>query len=255
MSCRNQEQGKFILPARSFASFRKALVEVANAEQDRVMEAAVALHAYITKPIDQGEGKPARKERLAELNKILKGPNAYRVGHFLDQAFTSIDGELNRRSSYAAAPKWDQHTRDRAALLVLPWVNQGPRKFQAPKKKDLPPVPASTTVLEGDSFTISFDPKTRTVQWFVDEGNQNVETARESALGRAFFQQLKKVEWTRGTGGYIHYSDEYAEEAAMEHGHNPVSTHTYMGPLGKQQQEMEWGPAVFQHVSRSRPRR
>ena len=249
MSCNNEEKGEFILPTKAIAPFRKALADVLNAQREKTMEAAVALHAYITKPIDQGPGKAPRRERLAELNKALKKDNPrWHAERVLQAAFEAIDGQTNDRSYYARQPKWDDELRFQAMSLVMPYTPDRTVKFQAPKKKDLPPVPSSATVFEGSCFTIALNPKTRTIHWDVSEGNRNVEEAHESELGRAFFAQLKKVEWTRGTGGHIRYSDEYSQEAAMEHGGNPISTSMHLGPIGERIYEAEVGPAVFRRL-------
>lgn len=248
MSKRTQEQGEFILPSKAFIPFRRAMIEVANARQEKTMEAAVALHAHITKPIDQGPGKAPRKERLSALNKALKqnNPRWYAERLFHD-AFGSIDGDPERQNYYSR-PKWDEYTRWKAMGLVLPYTSSGPIKFQAPKKKDLPPIPATTTHFEDECCSVSMDPETRTVRWCVEEGNHTVDRARESDLGQAFFSQLQKIEWTRGTGGHTRYSDEYSEEAAMEHGGNPISTGDHTGPLGQRELEAQYGPALFRKM-------
>lgn len=247
MSCYNEENGSFILPAAAIASFRRGLVQAVNKEKEKAFEVAKALHAYITQPIDKGNGKPPRKERLAALNKALK-KDYYTAERVLNEALDALDPD-KPRGLYQMGPtrKWSDNVREMAIDLVLPHHYGKPMKFQAPKKKDLSLAPSNATTFSNDDAGVSIDPKTRTVTWHVGRNNRAVDRARESVLGAAFFEGLSKVKWTRNTGGHIRYTDEYMVDSAMEHGGEAISTVSHMGPLGTKQQEHEWGP----HITRT----
>ena len=74
----------------------------------------------------------------------------------------------------------------------------------------IPTLPVTkTNALHDSDLSIVF--KGRTVVWDVDDNNHSVDRARSSPLGQAFFRLLGKVKWTRGTGGYIQYRNEYME--------------------------------------------
>lgn len=73
----------------------------------------------------------------------------------------------------------------------------------------------------------------RNVIWTVSENNHAVDRAREHLLAKKFFQELKKVKWTRGSGGVIVGNDEYNEESLDIGGGGNYITATY-GPKGSQ---------------------
>lgn len=249
MSTYEKERGEYLLPASEVASFRRGMVTAMNRHREKVYEAAQALHAYLTEPIQRPGGKPARRERLAELNKAIKD-RSWRVSELLYEALDKID-PMPRGYSFRE-PKWDQHVRDEAINMVLPWREGQPRKLQAPKKKDLPPLPANTTSFHMGEAHVFIDPKTRRVEWSVAENNHSVSRARESLLGQVFFSQLNNVKWTRQTGGFLRYTNEYMRDAAWESGADAVDTRNHKGPLGEKQREYEMGPLM---PSRRRMRR
>jgi hypothetical protein len=83
-------------------------------------------------------------------------------------------------------------------------------KIVAPKKKDLDCKQVYKFVgCYFDEVAIQLSDTDRTVRWSVDEHNHACETAREHHMGQQFFALLRKVKWTRGTGGKIVGNDEY----------------------------------------------
>lgn len=236
----NEEKGSFILPAAAVASFRRGLVQAVNKEKELAFEAAQALHQYLTQPVDKRDGKPARRDRLTALNKALR-KGYYVAEQILDDAFKALDPEGRGRWQIESSRKWNDEVREQAISLILPHNHGKPMKLQAPKKKDLNLLPSNATSFGNIWVGITIDPKSREVTWVVERNNHFVESARSSALGRAFFRELGKVKWTRNTGGHIRYKDEYAEDAAMDGHGDAVSTVNHMGPLGEKQLEHEWG--------------
>ena len=62
--------------------------------------------------------------------------------------------------------------------------------------------------LDGEG-SVSFDKERKTISYDVWENNRAVERARETAVGRLFFNTMRKVNWTRGSGGTLYGNDEY----------------------------------------------
>ena len=105
------------------------------------------------------------------------------------------------------------------------------KKPKAPKKKDLGLLGARAKCVEFEDGHVSFGEDGRTVTWSVSENNHAVESARESAVGRAFFRALANVSWTRGSGGTIIGNDEYNRDSDYEGGGGNYVTSRF-GPLG-----------------------
>ncbi len=96
------------------------------------------------------------------------------------------------------------------------------------------PISTSYTINEG--AYISFSPKEKTVHWSVSENNHAVECAGISPVTKALFMALSKVEWVRGTGGKIYYTNEYEREGILDGGSGGSVSHRY-GPLGSVENE------------------
>lgn len=252
MSRNEQEKGVLILPSAAFPAFRKTIVQAMNAQRERVHAAAAAAFDYLNQAdAPATPGAPGRRTRLAEMKKALKAEDRYqalnRAHDLIYKALDAIDGTLPRNdgwNGWNAVPRnrWDNDTRNAAAHLLIPYASQGmPLTFGAPKKKNLPPLPASTTAFHDGSASLTLTQAERKVSWHVDRSNHAVDHAWASPLGQAFAKALEGVEWTRGTGGAFRYSDEYGEDAAMEHGGASVRISRHFGPRGEQEFEDEHG--------------
>lgn len=106
------------------------------------------------------------------------------------------------------------------------------------KKSWFTPLSPSKTLTicdkSGGDASITFDPKERTLHWNVSENNHACDRARESFMGKIFFDLLSKVEWTRATGGYIWGKNEYDEDAERESFTTPsCRTKECYGPIGE----------------------
>ena len=60
-----------------------------------------------------------------------------------------------------------------------------------------------------DEGGITFNKKAHTVTWSVPENNHACEAARGTKEAILFFQMLRRVTWTRGSGGVIVGNNEY----------------------------------------------
>lgn len=233
MGKREREEGTLVLPSAAVVSFRKAIVAAMNAERAKVLEAATAVYDYLnTADAPTTPGAPAKKTRLTEFkNQVKKSQHTkdWAARQAIYSIFEKLDGRMEQRWD---APKWNNEVRYQASHLLIKSDPKGNVKLVAPKKKDYPPLPASTSRFEADSAYLAIDAEKRTVTWDVDESKNAVENAWESAMGKAFKKALESVKWTRDTGGVFRYADEYGMEASMDHGGNPIRISQHFGPRG-----------------------
>lgn len=100
------------------------------------------------------------------------------------------------------------------------------------------------SVLDEDGYesaSITFDTKARKVSWLVSENNHAVERARSCWLATEFFNLLKSVKWSRGTGGVIVGNDEYNRDSDSAGDGGNYITSSY-GPIGEQEREALYAP-------------
>lgn len=232
MSTNEEEKGTLVLPTSAIIPLRRALVDAANAERKQILDLATRVHAFL-------KSDAGKADRLA-ISKALKSSNGWTVSDRLH--------DVSRRMDRNAHNDDRDEVYSQVADLILPHPpfpkpgeKAAPRKLQAPKKKDLPMLPAATWSFEGPECGVSINQERRTVSWRVERNNHAVDNAWDSALGKAFRQALSKIKWTRATGGVFRYSNEYAEDAALDYGSNAVSISSAFGPLGKQEQEIRYG--------------
>jgi len=235
-----EEQGVLILPAVALAPLRKALVEAVNGEQDKLFAIATRVHDYLT----EVDPKTQRKERLNAIKALIrkKAPH-YQVVDKVIEAMNALNGDPSKPRHWSEpSPSWTEEQRDSVFEILLPHPKPGEAlKLQTPLKKNLQKLPATALTFSDEDCFIRIDPKTRRVFWDVPENNRAVERAHESVLGTAFFRALDKVKWTRATGGVFRHSDEYARDASMETGDNPVHISRSFGPEGEKIRESEYG--------------
>ena len=244
MSTYSQERADLLLPSAAVVPFRNALVGAINQKRTEWLELATMIHAHL-----RSERGAADRQAL---NKLLRseGGSPFALEDFMEKQIQRFSIRAPSLNFFGSNPDGVNAMHRREAIMDLlihrPEAKPGePRpapKLQAPKKKDLPLLLASKTwTFANEECSIRIDPKTRMVHWRVPENNNAVDYAHESALGRAFFQALKNVAWTRGTGGAFRYTDEHMRDAAMDHGVSSVSLQNPQGPLGQEAMEAETG--------------
>jgi hypothetical protein len=245
MSIYEEERGTLILPSAAVPTFRKSIVSAMNVERARVLEAAEKLYEYINAPDPAKEGERAKRSRLKPIREALKSGKPthtirYAISDVFSKAFDALDGQIKDSFYGYSSHRYSHEVRQEAINLLCPYSSKEV-ELRAPKKKDYPPLPMSTTQFDCDDASLTIDAKTREVHWYVGRNNHAVDHAWASPLGKAFEKALTQVAWTRGTGGSFNYSNEYDEEAAMDHGGAAVSISRAFGPEGKKNQEDQYG--------------
>lgn len=241
-----EEKGEIILPSAAVIPLRNALVVAVNKQRQEWLDLAVRVHAHLKSEAGAADRKV--------LSKLLRGQ---RQGpHYCPEDFVAeVAGRLASDTGRGNLGGWrDLHGRDDdteafnrnnevARLLVTPRTPDGvTRKIQAPKKKDLPQLLQSKTwTFYNNSCSVHINPKTRVLEWAVPRSKNAVDDAWASVLGRTLARELERVKWTRGTGGAFNYTDEYAQDAAMDHGYTPISISHAYGPLGERMREDRMG--------------
>jgi hypothetical protein len=197
MSCDNWERGTVKIPSAQWSVLRKTIIAYFNEHQDRLHRDATRLYETVTAA---AKGKRGQK-RL--------------------EAMHEASGNFVRLLPYD----------DQYPVRVAVWSGDQVRR---PKKMDFPHKPISKgCVLSLGPLYIDLDDKTRTVHWSVEEGNRNVEEARDSWLGKYVLRQLGRIEWTRGSGGHFVGNDEINLHEATEAGDGANYITLSFGPLGK----------------------
>lgn len=188
MSRYEWERGEFVLPSAEWAGFKAAIRDAVNRSNAAKYELAAKLHPLVAAEI-KGKRKP---ELLTIANTVLD--KLVPEGRYSPVALSP--GERYEIVQALVERKYDTQTRVSST------------KLKKPQKKDFPQHGNTATKLETIDCSVTFDNSARKALWNVPESNHACDHARESVLGKAFFAALKKVKWTRGTGGDILGNDE-----------------------------------------------
>jgi hypothetical protein len=184
MSKYDWEAGEIQIPARSWATLRKSLIDEWNRLQHRVF--ALATDAY-----QSIQNTPKPEDALTNwlYPAADKHPGAYRHPSYEEREH---HGEAIRRLLF----RWNDTTRQS--------VLRCPLKMHLDIKSS-----RQGCVLYFAGASITFDERTKAVAWAVGEGNRAVEHARQHPMAKALFSALGRVRWCRGSGGDIVGNDEY----------------------------------------------
>lgn len=215
MSKYEWEKGTFKLPSGVAPKMRKALAQAQNKYFDEVMAEAKAFWAA---------NKTTSKKKLSE----------------------AISAEYKKYSStgwYSRAPEMSK-AKEKALNIfqTMTLEHNKTTKPHAPKIVDIASVVGPKATARTTEFRAGYEGyivfKGNEVHWIVSENNHAVDDARGSTLGRVFFNELNKVQWTRNTGGKIVGNDEYNKETDWEGGGANYFSGGW-GPLG----DPNWKPA------------
>lgn len=212
------ERGVIKLPSGVAPKIKKRLVEVQNREYDEVTERVKKFWA---------ENKTTSKKKM---QKALH--DAWERRYDRQPARVVHGGGLwGLRSTSAYSDELDE----KAENVINRVLHTTDGKMRAPKKADIERIVGeranSRTKLfrAGGDAAVLFDGNT--VTWEVQENNHAIDRSRNSPIGRAFFSELKSVQWTRGTGGEIVGNNEYNRDSYESGGGANYVTDGF-GPLG-----------------------
>lgn len=235
MSNNNWEHATITLPSAEVAPLKRALREHVNSVHDKVRAEALAIHAAV------GGTRSVEKYMAALVEQGWAG------------GFLRHDGKVahlyapDRPRRLTVAEKDAQDIRGRALNIFAAMGRRG--KVWKPTVADVsvqaPRATASTVEFRGAAEgSIVFEG--RVVTWDVPSQNHGVEAARESALGRVFFEGLDRVRWTRDTGGFGVGNSEYNEDSFEPGGGANYTTFTY-GPRGEARAAQDVGVSVSEY--------
>lgn len=222
MSCYNWEEGTITIPKKEWSKFRTGLLKAWNEGQLATLEKAKKAHKQLSEAIKGKRG--ANRSRALEEAVERRFTRAERPGSCFREAV-------------------DQDVRN---LIVEDW----PVKLRAaPKKKDLDifPVTKSATI-RAEDFTVVFNNEECQVSWFVSENNRAVEAAREHWFAKKLFSALRRIKWTRGTGGKIIGNDEYNRDSYEAGGGGNYVTEEFSAEADKRRAEAK---KIYSQMTRS----
>lgn len=239
MSRNDWERGEFTLPSADFARFRKAMQEA----DDRVKRAAFDRTQEFWKGLTrkQQTDPVAYSEALKKWDgerQVRRSDNRYNLGannrhNFYEEsedlAYERLRGVVDTPHIYNPETKR--------------YESAGPAKPRRVLAADMDYPTNRTTSFGQAGASYVFDREKRTVVYESGEGNRQVEDARSSTLGEAFFEELDKTRWTHGTGGAIIGNDEYNRETDYAGGGANYHSGAY-GYLGIQEAPQQVRPFI-----------
>ena len=217
MSCNEWEEGTIKLPTAEFARVRKALEDADRTRKERVFAQTQVFWKGLTRKA-QTNHKEYESAAYDFTEKLGRSTSRDRYGFSADGPDADLADDL--RDALQLPYAWDPATRER----VEPKPGRVlPADMKYPTNR--------TTAFHADDASIIFTKDTSSVTWSVGENNHAVERAREQPIAQAFFGELRKVRWTRGTGGIITGNDEYNREDRSSGG-GGNTTNQGLGPVG-----------------------
>lgn len=208
----DRQHGEIVLPSAEFAAVRQAVQKATHEHQSKVFDETQGFWKGLT-----------RKEQT--------DPAAYTAAlrKYMEAKHQQLHAAQSRTSwsRPAPAPFTEEFLDDVEWRLGLPHGGKPARVL----KSDLPFPTNRTTSFPAGEGSVSFDKDSNTVRWSTSENRGATDRAHDSVAGRAFFDRLKTVKWTRNTGGIIMGNNEYAADEGMSD-----SCHVAYGPIGAAQE-------------------
>ncbi|KWU19126.1 hypothetical protein [Burkholderia cenocepacia] len=226
MGRREWERGSITIPAAAWAGFKKALRDAYNTA---LMEDLALLEKAVAAVREAHKGK-----RNVDWTGVLQS-ELWRV--------EGRSSSLRHEEPRMLYPLKVVTVWDAKMALVVKDAETGKQRLQMPKKKDFTTAKADTlNYSAGGEAGFQLKNAERVVEWDVSENKSACDAARRTFMGKKLFELLGAIKWTRGTGGSIHGSDEYHEDAGRD---SPGGGGSYLkdmfGPLGEAHHEHVYG--------------
>jgi hypothetical protein len=202
------EHGDIVLPSSEFAAVRQAVQNAEHAHQTRVFDGTQEFWKGLTRKqqTDPAAYEAAREAFITERRRLLESAlRGWGRGSVTPHAEELID-DLDWRLTVP---------RGKAPARIL--------------KSDIPfPTNRTTEFPAGEGF-VTFNKDSKSVAWETGQYRHVIDRARNSPAGSALFDAVRKVKWTRGTGGVFYGNSELHSEES-EDPRDYVTT--AFGPVG-----------------------
>jgi hypothetical protein len=185
MSTYEWEQGKFTIPSAEWPRVKKEIRAKINEDITRCFALAEKAHKHVTDKRPKLKGHAA----VSAASDFLYSLSYPRLS---DSAVRFIVDGLFPQSVYDGG------------------------SIARPTKKAFALHKSNVEYISDSDCSMRFQNDTRSIEWAVQENNHACETARAGVIGKALFQVLGTVKWTRGTGGTVWGNDEYNVDAGRE---------------------------------------
>jgi hypothetical protein len=234
MSRYEWEAGTIKIPSAEWAKTKAAIRDAMNRRQTALFVTAEKAHAELV-------------QKLPDLKKQLKAKTLSdwdyekAIDRLVDRHM-----ETYRYSVRGNALVFDPS--DGRDILDKIYVDHDPKtrkaispKLRKPLKKDFPLAGNNVNSFQADDCSLVFDNEARSVRWQVYDNNHARDHAYATVLGNAFFDAMKKITWTRDSGGTIVGNDEYNQDAGREYegGGGSYVTHRFSADEQKREREAE----------------
>lgn len=224
------EHGDIILPSAEYAAVRQAVQNAEHAHQTKVFEETQEFWKGLTRKeqTDPAAYEAARVRHIAERRRLtesaLRGWGRRSITPHAEEVIDAVDWRLTL--SRGAAP---------ARVL----------------KSDIPFPTNRTTSFRAGEGSITFDKDTKSVLWETGQYRNVIDKARNSPAGAALFEAVRKVKWTRGTGGIFRGNNENHSEEAEDRGDYVTTAYGPVGALNEPSHTDEYTDSKGHRVTRS----
>lgn len=212
MSLNQWESGTFHLPAAEFSRVRKAVETAEHARAQRLFDNSQEFWKSLTAKQKRDTASFQEAARDFANAKYARSPS-----HPWSVLTSGDDAAVKSEQleDYLLSRSWSKGKPARVLRTVAGF-----------------PTNRTTAFSEGD-LSVAFDRESASLIWHIAENNHSVDLGNRTELARVVMRELRKVKWTRGTGGTIYGGDEYAEDAYRSSG-QPYSDRCRfaIGPMG-----------------------
>lgn len=228
MSCYEWERGQVLLPQAAVTPLKKVLRVHVNREHEQAVKLANEFYAY-------SKGTRSRKLFLERLStwQVSKARRD-RYGHPVHDPIVRGVRDLLEDSvggRYIRDPERTPHKLTVAEISKrFPKATNKTNKFRVRCHEG-----CEAGIIELDG---------RTLSWECFENNHATERFHEAPIVVEMFKQLKRVQWTRDTGGRSWGSNEYADEARRDDGYAADLAQETWGPVGEQYRADQMGVSL-----------